>query len=161
MWSGLYRTASGVKLALHTVSRNFSQLNQISMSDTPMFDLFIQADTISQKAKEQSDLEQRIEEHRKSLKICWPEWNGPVIDSNSIDGYCSVNTCIVYSITHQENRYHYMAPCKIVSISNDGLNIKCEVEYPKGSSCEHYNGERLQLHFLEIWAPTSLINKHR
>jgi hypothetical protein len=39
------------------------------------------------------------------------------------------------------------------------MELEVTVEYDIGSNCEHYNGERLKLHILDIWAPVDKINR--
>jgi len=129
---------------------------------TPIFDFFDQEEKTLAATKEKEDLKKEIENHHKFLRMVWKEWDGPKVDSTTIGGYCSVHSPIVHSITHNEQRYHYMAPCRIDSISDDCTEFEVTIEYEKGSTCEHYNGERLRLHILEVWAPTQMIiaNQH-
>lgn len=126
---------------------------------TPIFDFFIEEEKALAATKEKDDLENEIKRHWESLRMCWSEWKGPKVDPTSIDGYCQVNHITVYSITHGENRYHYMAPCRIISASDDLTWFEVEVEYDKDCHCAHYNGERLKLHITDIWAPVYKINR--
>jgi hypothetical protein len=129
------------------------------MLTTPVFEFFAQEELARQKVEKENDLADEIKRHWESLRLCWSEWNGPKVDPTSIDGYCSVDTTVVYSITHGENRYHYMAPCRIISASEDLLWFEVEVEYKKDCHCAHYNGERLKLHITDVWAPVYKINR--
>jgi hypothetical protein len=125
---------------------------------TPMFDCFVEMEKTNEEKAARLARLKTIEDHYNSLKLCWKEWNGPKV-SDTIDGYCSVNTPIVYSITDKCNRYHYMAPCKILTISPDGETLEVEIKYCPSSTCAHYNGTILRLDITDVWAPTSMINK--
>jgi hypothetical protein len=95
----------------------------------------------------------RIKQHLDSMRCCWPDWEGPRVE-DSVHGRCSVHTCICHSITHNDTRYHYMAPCIIESISEDGNTIIAVVNYEPDSHCADMNGERLRLDITEVWPPT-------
>lgn len=90
-----------------------------------------------------------IERHRKSWACCWPEWEGP-----RVGGWCCVGSCVVFNITNDEISYHYCAPCRIIEISDDGETFVVEIEYQSDCHCAPiYNGQRLRLDVLEVWAP--------
>ncbi len=101
------------------------------------------------------------------MSCCWSEWHGPRVEE-SVHGRCSVHTCIAYNLTHGENRYHYMAPCRIESISEDGNTIIAVVDYPTEgvthagiiACARNYNGERLRLDITEVWAPVADLIDH-
>lgn len=93
---------------------------------------------------------ERIAYHLKSLRLCWPEWDGP-----KVGGRCEVDSCVVHSITHNERRYHYMAPC--VLLKEDGEYWTACVDYADGWCKDTYNGELLRLHITEIWAPVHIL----
>ena len=77
-------------------------------------------------------------------------------------GFCEVNTPDAFSLTHGERRYQYMAPCRIESVSPDGLTIIALVEYDRPCSCaDLYNGERLRLDLTEVWPPVWLLSAQR
>lgn len=101
-----------------------------------------------------ANTEARITRHLESLACCWPEWKGPRVE-HSIHGRCSVGSTICRNLTFGDDRYHYMAPCRIESISPDGRTITAVVEYESGSFCEWMNGQRLQLDITEVWAPVA------
>ena len=68
--------------------------------------------------------------------------------------FCEVDTPDTFSLTHGERRYHYMAPCRVESVSADGLTIIAVVEYTNPGWCrDRYNGERLRLDFTEAGPP--------
>ena len=55
-----------------------------------------------------------------------------------------------------------MAPCRIESVSPDGLTIIASVEYDRPCSCaDLYNGERLRLDLTEVWPPVWLLSAQR
>ena len=127
--------------------------------DTPMFDFFIKEEAVATAQKIIHEDEEEVKNHRKILKICWPDWDGPLVDYESIDGYCEVGKPIVHSITDEKNLYCYMAPCRITSISDDGLEVIAEIAYEENSTCYHMNGNQLKLHITEVWAPVAMINR--
>ena len=66
-----------------------------------------------------------------------------------------------------ETMYAYMAPCRIVEVIDEETWI-AEIDYPKGTdseanrvSVEHYNGIKLRLDILDIWAPVKLLSDAR
>jgi hypothetical protein len=65
---------------------------------------------------------------------------------------------IVYSITNGKNGYYYMAPCRIISISDDGLEVIAEIAYEEDSTCYHMNGNQLKLKITDVWAPVRMLN---
>lgn len=95
-------------------------------------------------------LAERIEYHLQSMRVCWPEWDGP-----KVGGRCEVHSGVVHSLTHNETRYHYMAPC--VLLANDGEYWTARVDYDHGWCKEAYNGELLRLHITDIWAPVGVL----
>ena len=102
------------------------------------------------------DRRQRVADHLHSLAICWPQWDGP-----KVGGRCEVHGCVVHSLTHNALRYHFLAPCIILEISEDRETIIAQVDYRPGSTCEHHNGERLRLDITDVWAPVSILHNHR
>ena len=96
----------------------------------------------------------RIADHITFMRCFWPDWQGPRVE-DSVHGLCSVHNCIVFNLTHNENRYHYMAPCRIESVSEDGLTVTAVIDYGPDSVCSHYNGERLRLDITEVWPPVA------
>jgi len=129
------------------------------MLTTPIFDFFTEEFKDADAIKEQEELTDEIKRHWESLRLCWSEWKGPKVDSDSIDGYCQVHHITAYSITHGENRYHYMAPCRIDKISEDMMWYEVTVDYREDCHCANYNRERLKLHITDVWAPVYRINK--
>lgn len=103
----------------------------------------------------------RIERHIELMRICWPDWQGPIV-SDDIHGRCEVGTCIVFSETDGGPRYHYCAPCKIIEISPDGTTIRASVDYPDFSLLSQiYNNKVLRLHITEVWPPVAELNSNR
>jgi hypothetical protein len=60
-----------------------------------------------------------------------------------------VCSCVVHSITHNEPRYHYDAPCMLVQALDGDFWTAC-VDYANGWCREAYNGEVLKLHLVEM-----------
>ena len=137
------------------------------VDDTELFPAFAQAEAEENQRRRAFEREHRLAEHREHLALCWSEWRGPVAngpDTSGPDtsGFCEVNTLDAFSLTHGERRYHYMAPCRIESVSPDGLTIIAVVEYPRPCPCaDLYNGERLRLDLTEVWSPVSLLSAQR
>lgn len=99
-----------------------------------------------------------------SCRTCWPDWEGPKVYDGlpgweGIDGWCSVGQCCVHSVTHNDTRYHYCAPCKILEVHPEFLKV--EVCYDDDSHCVHYNGEILLLELWEMWPPVDRILRTR
>lgn len=135
--------------------------------ETALFPAFAQAEADETRARQTDERVRRVAEHRESMKVCWPEWSGPVAGGSGAggsgaSGFCEVHTCGVHSLTHGSSRYHYMAPCRIESVSPDGLTIIAVVDYDRPGWCkDRYNGERLRLDITEVWPPVWLLAARR
>ncbi len=125
---------------------------------TPEFPAFlVEKEECAAKGKLE-DRKTAIAYHRRILACCWPEW------TPAVGGRCGVGLPLVHSLTHNQRRYHYMAPCLIREIRDDGETFIVEVAYPPGTAndCDkRYNGEMLRLDITEIWAPVSELNEAR
>lgn len=130
--------------------------------DTDLFPAFAQAEVEAGQRRCAAARERHLAEHREHLASCWPEWRGPVANGSDTSGFCEVNTLDAFSLTHGERRYHYMAPCRIESVSTDGLTILAVIEYQRPCPCaDLYNGERLRLDLTEVWPPVWLLSARR
>jgi hypothetical protein len=95
----------------------------------------------------------RITRHIESMRCCWPYWQGPRVE-DSIHGRCSVHDTMAENLTTGRNQYHYMAPCRIESVSPDGMEIIGVIDYAPGSTCAWMNGQRLRLPITNVWPVT-------
>ena len=130
--------------------------------ETALFPAFAQAEADHTRQRQADERARRVSEHRVSMKVCWPEWPGPVAGGTGTSGFCEVHTCGVHSLTHGGSRYHYMAPCRIENVSPDGLTIIAVVDYDRPGWCrDRYNGERLRLDITEVWPPVWLLAARR
>ena len=130
--------------------------------ETALFPAFARAEADETRARQTDERVRRVAEHRESMKVCWPEWSGPAAGGSGASGFCEVHTCGVHSLTHGGSRYHYMAPCRIESVSPDGQTIIVVVEYDRpGWAQDRYNGERLRLDITEVWPPVWLLAARR
>ncbi len=127
-----------------------------------LFPAFAQAEADEHERRRAADRERRIHEHREHLALVWPEWAGPVAGGPGTSAFCEVDTPDTFSLTHGERRYHYMAPCRVESVSADGLTIIAVVEYTNPGWCrDRYNGERLRLDFTEAGPPRAMLRAER
>lgn len=129
--------------------------------ETDLFPAFARAEAQEGERRRAVERERRLREHRESMKCCWPEWDGPVANGHGTSAFCEVGDLLAYSLTHGQRRYHYTAPCRIESVSADGLTIIGVVEYSASSPCSHHNGERLRLDITEVWPPVFLLSEQR
>ena len=130
--------------------------------DTELFPAFAQAEVEEGQRQRVTARASHLAGHREHLAVCWPEWRGPVANGPGTSGFCEVNTLDAFSLTHGERRYHYMAPCRIESVSPDGLTIMAIIEYQRPCPCaDLYNGERLRLDLTEVWPPVWLLSARR
>lgn len=110
---------------------------------------FLEQEASEEARKRAEGREKALAVHQESLLTCWPQWAGP-----ALGGLIQVHLPVVWSITHGQPRYHYMAPAWIDAISDDGNTYEVVVRYPADNPCAAlYNDERLRLDFTEIWAP--------
>lgn len=119
------------------------------MIDAPMFELFERTDREAENAKARESRQRSIQDHLRSLRCCWPEWDGP-----RAGGLCSVDGCIAYSLTHRGTRYHMSAPCRLL-FQIDEWTWVAVVEYLGDTHCRCYTGELLRLDITDIWAPVA------
>lgn len=125
---------------------------------TDLFPAFARAEAKEDQQRQIAVRQRQIEEHCNSMKFCWPEWTGPVANGPGASGFCEVHSLTAYSLTHGEGRYHYMAACRIESVSTDGLTVVVVVEYDESVWCrDRYNGERLRLDITDVWPPCRLL----
>ena len=131
-------------------------------SETALFPAFARAEADESRAQQANERERQIAQHRETMKACWPEWSGPVAGGDGASGFCEVHACCVHNLTDGRTRYHYMAPCRIKSVSLDGLTLIVVVDYHRpGWAQERYNGERLRLDITEVWPPVWLLAARR
>jgi hypothetical protein len=131
-------------------------------NETELFPAFTAAEAKESQQRHAAERERSIREHRTNMAVCWPEWTGPVAGGPGASGFCEVDGLDAYSLRHGERRYHYMAPCRIESVSLDGLTIIAVVEYHEPGSCRDlYNGERLRLDITDVWPPVWLLSAQR
>lgn len=123
--------------------------------EQPLLPWFVADEAKQQQNKFASEGSKQFKEHLRTMRMCWPEWNGPRL-SDGIDGRISVHNSCVQSETHGETRYHYMAPCKIIEIGPRFSWLRVAVDYDDDAPehCRDDNGEILHLDFDEIWPPT-------
>jgi hypothetical protein len=104
--------------------------------------------------REANKRKEHVARHIASMRCCWPEWEGPKVE-DSVHGRCSINECGI----------HYMAECRIESVSEDGETITVVIDYKRNpydpddsqgvNMCaRNDNGTRLTLDITEIWPPT-------
>lgn len=93
---------------------------------------------------------QRIEQHRRQLQSCWPEWPGP-----EVGGLCSVNSTVVQQ-EDGESIYAYKATCRLLEQRPDGTWLAVI----EGES--RWRDEvRLILAETDIWAPVRQLQAAR
>lgn len=90
---------------------------------------------------------ERVEHHRRSRKVCWPEWDGPAVGE-----LCDV--CEL--IAQQEDGgtiYAYMEQCRLLEERPDGTWLAViEMGIVHGKPW-YKDGTRLILGDLDIWPP--------
>ena len=120
-------------------------------AEAPMLPLFDVLDA-AEKARR---YQERVEAHRRSMRACWPEWEGPRVEE-SVHGRCSVGQCIVFSETHGENLYLYTAPCRILEVGPGMEWVRAVVDYPPDAASWvlHHNGTVVRMDITEVWPPT-------
>ena len=125
---------------------------------TELFPAFAQAEADEHQRRRAAERERRIHEHRDHLAKVWSEWAGPVAGGPGPSAFCEVDTPDAFNLTHGQRRYHYMAPCRVESVSGDGLTVIAVIEYTNPGWCRDlYNGQRLRLDYLEVGPPRAMI----
>jgi hypothetical protein len=85
--------------------------------------------------------------HLANIELCWPEWHGP-----EPGGFAEAHELFAASVTHGDQRYHYMAPVRLLFEVEPDVWLAV-VDYQPGACCWHLNGELLRLPLLNIWPP--------
>ena len=127
-------------------------------ADVPMLPLFDALDAEEKARRHQGS----IEAHQRSMRACWPEWEGPRVE-DSVHGRCSVGQCIVFSETDGENRYLYCAPCRILEIGPGMAWVRAVVDYPPDAApwVLHHNGTVVKMDITEVWPPVAELSAMR
>lgn len=87
------------------------------------------------------------EENLRSMRACWPEWDGPKVGMR-----CEVRSTVVHDLTDNDLAYHYCAP--VVLEEHDGEYWIARVDYDKDCwAAKVYNGRKLRLRMSDIWPP--------
>lgn len=109
------------------------------------------------RTKDSNTRVEQVARHRESMACCWSEWT---LGEGDHGQHVEVHSVFAFNVTHQAERYHYCAPCRVLSIV-DPETITVVIEYRPGSPCEHYNGEILRLDILDVWPPTARLWQDR
>jgi len=102
-----------------------------------------------------------IADHRKSMRLCWPDWDGNL----SVGAQIECHACIATRADDGSPLYAYTAPCKIVEVVDENTFI-VEIDYPPdvlahAAWLSIYNGVRLRLDICDVWVPVRLLIAQR
>ena len=104
---------------------------------------------------------QQVQEHRKSMRVCWPDW-----DQNlSAGGHIECGTCIATRLDGSV-LYAYTVPCKIIEVTDNDETFIVEIDYSEESLkaspwFRQQNGTRLRLDICELWVPVRILQAAR
>lgn len=90
----------------------------------------------------------RTENHIRSRRICWPEWDGP-----EVGGLCSVAGCIAQK-EDGSPLYCYTETCRLLELRPDGSWLAVIEMGEVWGKPWPWDGTRLILEETDIWAPT-------
>lgn len=112
----------------------------------------------------------RVADHLKSMRCCWPEWDGN--DGIVVGTRCECGSCIAElaedfmiqwpdqspPLLAGQRCYQYTAPVFIAEVIDPETFIGV-VDYPPTSQghVTRYNGMRLKLDITDIWPPVRLL----
>lgn len=109
-------------------------------------------------AKEKTDTRaDQVRRHRESMACCWEEWT---LGEGEHGDRVEVHSVFAFNVTQQAERYHYMAPCRVVE-TVDSETLLVVIDYNPGSPCEHMNGDTLRLDILDVWPPVARLISDR
>lgn len=112
--------------------------------------------------QEAKALAERREYNVESFRICFPEWEGPIL-SDGPDGYCTCGDTTCFDEEEGEDRYHYCAPAKIIDILENGYRFRCALAYDESAPehCREENGRIIILDLSQIWPPVDILMRLR
>lgn len=105
----------------------------------------------------------RFAYNAKSIRCCWPDWEGPKVtaaDDPDPAGFASCGSGTVFSITNNCDTWHYCAPFKIEKIYPNGT-VEGVISYEGDTHCTAYNGERIRVPLDCLWPPTGKLWEKR
>ena len=104
---------------------------------------------------------QRVQEHRESMRVCWPDWDQNLSPGAQIE----CGTCIATRVDGSV-LYAYTAPCKIIEVTDNDETFIVEIDYSEESLkaspwLRRQNGTRLRLDICELWVPVRILQKQQ
>ena len=104
---------------------------------------------------------QRVQEHRESMRICWPDWDQNLSPGAQVE----CGTCVATRVDGTV-LYAYTAPCKIIEVTDEDETFIVEIDYSEESLktspwLGQQNGTRLRLDICELWVPVRILQAAR
>jgi hypothetical protein len=104
---------------------------------------------------------QRVQEHRASMRICWPDWDQNLSPGAQVE----CGTCVATRVDGTV-LYAYTAPCKIIEVTDEDETFIVEMDYSEESLktspwLGQQNGTRLRLDICELWVPVRILQAAR
>lgn len=126
-------------------------------TDAPFFPSFEAGERELAQVAAETQRAQRVQEHRKSMRVCWPDWDQNLSPGAQVE----CGTCIATRLDGTV-LYAYTAPCKIIEVTDDNETFVVEIDYPEQSLKEspwlgEQNGTRLRLDICELWVPVRIL----
>ncbi len=103
----------------------------------------------------------RVQEHRVSMRICWPDWD----ENLSPGAQVECGTCVATRVDGTV-LYAYTAPCKIIEVTDNDETFIVEIDYSVESLkaspwLGQQNGTRLRLDICELWVPVRSLRRQQ
>ena len=129
--------------------------------DAPFFPAFEAGERELAQIAATTERAQRVQEHRESMRICWPDWDQNLSPGAQVE----CGTCIA---TRMDGTvlYAYTAPCKIIEVTDNDETFIVEIDYSADSLkaspwLSRQNGTRLRLDICELWVPVRILQAAR
>ena len=135
--------------------------DRIETDATPFFPSFEAGERDLAQVAAETQRAQRVQEHRKSMRICWPDWDQNLSPGAQVE----CGTCIATRVDGTV-LYAYTAPCKIIEVTDENETFVVEIDYSEQSLkaspwLGQQNGTRLRLDICELWVPVRILQDAR
>jgi len=106
---------------------------------------------------------QRIEDHKRTMRMCWPNWDGDLSVGAPIDcGSAIAHLAEPVTLWGKEMGvgcpfYAMSVPCRILEVVDDETFIAA-IDYSpedleRNAWARHHQGIKLRLDILDVWVP--------
>jgi hypothetical protein len=147
--------------SLRKSTARFHAPDRVKTDAAPFFPSFEAGERDLAQVAAETERAQRVQEHRKSMRNCWPDWDQDLSPGAQVE----CGTCIATRVDGSV-LYAYTAPCKIIEVTDDNETFIVEIDYSEQSLkaspwLRRQNGTKLRLDICELWVPVRILQTAR